>query len=102
MGLSSPSLCEQDEQNPYGAGNYDSPETVGLRQALNAVTPYQPTMPPVYNTWVRSTGPGVGDENYDVGYKQVPVGNQVKPAIPAYEAPEIWWRHLPYYAQIYG
>jgi hypothetical protein len=102
MGLSSPSLAEQDEQSPYGASNYDSPETVALREQLNSVIPYQPTMPPVFQHWVRSYGPGVGDENYNVGYHQVPVGNQVKPLIPGYEAPNIAWRHLPYYAQIYG
>jgi len=102
MGLSSPMLCEQDEQSPYGAANYDSPETVALREQFNSVYAYQPTMPPVFNHWVRSYGPGVKDWEYNVGYHHVPVGNQVKPAIPAYEAPEIWWRHLPYYAQIYG
>jgi hypothetical protein len=100
MGASSPYLSTQDA-NPV-EDNYGSPETVALREQLNSVIPYQPTMPPVFNHWVRSYGPGVGDWNYNVGYHHVPVGNQVKPAIPAYEAPDVWVRHLPFNAQIYG
>ena len=72
------------------------PMTVGLRDQLNSVIPYQPTMPPVFNHWVRSYGPGIGDENYDVGYKHVFVGNQVTPLVVRYEAPDPWVRHLPY------
>lgn len=77
------------------------PNTVELRSALNSVTPYQPTMPPVFNTWVRSYGPGIGDSQYDVGYKHVPVGNQVTPLIVRYEAPDPWVRHLPYRQVLY-
>lgn len=94
MFLTSPSIPTDMGDSYVNTGQ--DPFTVGLRDQLNSVIPYQPTMPPVFNHWVRSYGPGVGDWNYDVGYKHVPVGNQVIPMIMRFEAPEVPVTHLPF------
>jgi hypothetical protein len=99
MFLTSPAIPSEMSDSFVNTGQ--DPHTVVLRDALNAVTPYQPTMPPVFNTWVRSTGPGIGDSQYDVGYKQVPVGNQVIPMILRFEAPDVPVTHLPFRAVLY-
>jgi hypothetical protein len=73
---------------------YDA-ATVAMRDSLNAVTYYQPTMPPAFQTWVRTYGP-TNDESVNVGFHQADVNPIIQPTLYRYEAPDVPVRHLPY------
>jgi hypothetical protein len=98
MGLTSPALPTHWNNGAEGSyiNTQSDPYTFALRDQLNSVIPYQPTMPPVFNHWVRSYGPGLKDWEYNVGWKHVPVGNQVIPMIVRFESPDVPVTHLPY------
>lgn len=84
------------QYNPvYDAG------TIALTDSLNAVTPFPPTMPIVFNTWVRSYGPGIGDSQYNVGFHQADVPQSVI-ITGNYEAPDVPVTHLPFASQLYN
>lgn len=104
MDLESPYLPTGMDVGINGYPTIPDPYTVTLTDWMNQVEPYPPTQPPVFHLYVRSHGPGVGDENYNVGYKQVPVpqGNIPIAYVGDHEAPEIPVTHLPYMQQMYN
>ncbi len=96
--LSSPGIPTFYQPQGYNP-QYDS-DTVDLQDRLNAVTPYQPTMPPAFPRYIRSTGPGVGDENYNVGYKMLPVPSGIVNE-RSYESPDVPFTHLSFSQSLY-
>lgn len=96
MNLQSPFVptMDSDEYNNYRT----DPFTTARRDELNAVIAYTPTMPTVFNAYIRYDGSGVGDENYNVGYKQLPVQSGIIDSwqAGAYEAPNVPVSHLPF------
>lgn len=102
MFLNSPGIPTQDNQDGYNP-MYDN-ITVQLRDNLNAQYEYVPTMlAPTFPAYIRSTGPGVGDENYNVGWKQVPVASGIIPEaeVGRYESPDLPVSHTPFSQAIY-
>ena len=80
---------------------YD-PNTVAMRDSLNAVTYFEPTFPPAFPIWVRSYGPGIGDDQYNVGFHQADVNPYIQPMLVRYEAPNVPVTHLPYMEQLFN
>lgn len=76
--------------------------TNAVRDHLNAVYPYPPTVPPAFPINQRYDGSGVGDENYNVGYHQLPVASGLINSWQAgrFEAPDVPVSHLPFASQI--
>lgn len=100
MNLQAPFLpVEHGDQYNTSRGD---PFTTARRDELNAVTPYVPTTPPVFPTYVRYDGSGVGDENYNVGYHQLPIPSGLISSWQAgtFEAPNIPVSHLPFGQEI--
>ncbi len=100
--MDAPGIPTQDNQDGYNP-RYDG-HTTSLRQQLDAEVPYQPTTAPTFPRWVRSYGPGVGDENYNVGWHHVPVpsGIIVEAAVGRYESPDVPVTHLPFKQALYN
>lgn len=96
INLQSPFLptMETEEYDNYRT----DPFTTARRNELNAVIPYTPTMPVVFNAYIRYDGSGVGDENYDVGYHQLPVPSGIISSWMAgsFESPNLPVTHLPF------
>lgn len=102
--LSSPYLPTGMDVGINGYPTLEDAYTTYWRDRLNEVELYTPTQPPVFNLWVRSYGPGVGDENYNVGYHHVPVasGNIPIAYVGNHEAPNIPVTHLPFLQALYN
>ena len=97
LNLTSPNLPTAYEPETV----YD-PNTVALRGWMDAVYPYPPTTPPVYHIYNGQYDTGVGDDQYNVGYKQLPVANEFIPTLMSYEAPDVPVTHLPFKQQLYN
>lgn len=102
MNLQSPFLptSHGDDYNAY----MRDPFTAARRNELNAVVPYPPTVPPVFNVAVRYDGSGIGDQNYNVGYHQAPVASGIISSWQAgrFEAPDVPVTHLPFVSALSG
>lgn len=100
--LVAPGIPTQDNQSGYNPV-YDR-ITENARDHLNQVYPYQPTMPVAFPAYVRTYGPGVGDENYNVGWHHVPVPSGIIPeaAVGRYESPDVPVSHLPFQQALYN
>lgn len=98
--LTSPAIPTQDGM---AEGQYD-PMTVTLRDTLNAQVPYVPTTAPSFPVYVRSYGPGIGDSQYNVGYKQLPVDPGILSSVQVgqFESPDVPVTHLPYTYALYN
>ena len=94
--LQSPSIPTMLTENYYS--QQMDPFTRAHRDELNAVIPYPPTVPIAFNAYIRYDGSGVGDENYNVGYKQQPVPSGIISSWTAgrYESPDLPVTHLPF------
>ena len=79
---------------------YD-PNTVALRDQMNAITYYEPTFPPAFPIWVRTYGP-TNDESVNVGFHQADVPSMIEPMLVRHEAPDVPVTHLPYREQLFN
>lgn len=74
--------------------------TVALREQLNSVHEIQYTQPSYNHSYFLSAG--IDDRDYNVGYKQVPVGNQVSVLAHHFEAPEVPVTQLSYKESLFN
>lgn len=97
--LVAPGIPTQDM--PDGWNYVADARTVALRDALNAEQPYPPTIAPTFYQAVRTTGPGIGDAQYNVGWHQLPVPAGIK-HISHFESPNVPVTNLPFRENLYN
>lgn len=101
--LASPAI--NTVEHPSGQnGSYDQ-YTVQLRDQMNAVIAYPPTIPPTFPAYVRYPGLGIYEEQYsNVGWHHLPVASGTVSSIEIgrFESPEIPVTHLSYAQSIFN